>query len=124
MNIGIVYVISIAVAVIALTLAIIYIKNKYTNIKIDDILNIVTMFNLTMDVIDELNLKNETKIKFISRIVNDTLSYIAENYKGNDVINAAYTYANNLAYNIGVEMNDNRVAIIHKLIDIGLKTLK
>ena len=126
MDYTILYSLLIVVGVLGVIFGVAYLRKKnIIEIDVDDLLFIVTAFGLTMDIIDELDLKFEPKIKQIRGILEDTMDFVIANYTDDvDMQNVAYNYAIGLAEKIGLELTDARKVIIAKLIDIGLQNIQ
>ena len=95
-------------------------KNRI--IEADDIRFAVSILNLTMSIVDELNLKNESEIKEISKVVLLSLEYGVELYSKTDkesVIKAAKTCATALCLQKNIELTPERLNIVNSLIEIG-----
>ena len=94
-----------------------------------DIAYVQSLFGLTMDIIDELDMKQEKDIKFIGGIVSSAINYVlvTSNTTGevnsltHEIIDAlVWDVIKNSCANLSVELNDNRIKIIQGLIDITL----
>lgn len=122
----ILYAILVVIGVLGFIFGIAYLRKKnIIKIDVDDLLFIATSFGLTMDIIDELDLKNESKIKQIRSILEDTMDFVIANYTdGVDMQSVAYNYAIGLAEKIGLELTDARKVIIARLIDMGLQNIQ
>jgi hypothetical protein len=125
MDYTILYVLGIIIFTLGISFGLGYLKKKnIIKADIDDIIFVVSLFNLSVEVVDELNLKQEPLIKKIADIVSETLEYIASIYDENvDKHVLAYDYACNLALKLNIELTDNRKNIINSLIDIGINSL-
>jgi len=120
----ILYAIGLIIVALGIPIGIAYLRKKdIIKVDVDDILLVVTMFNLSLEIIDELNLKQETQIKTIGNILSMTMNYIAETYNDNANMQLlAENYAFGLADKLGLILTEERQQIIKKLIDIGLQT--
>ena len=87
----------------------------------EQLLFVAKTFDLTMKIIDELNLKKEKQILAIADIVNDSIEYvIAINENPETIVDRAYEYAVDKCITFGIELTDNRKDILRQLIVAGL----
>lgn len=92
-------------------------NGKVTN---EDIQLVLSLFDITMDIVDEMNLKNETEIKLIAQIIDRSLNYALFISESDDIYDVAVKYAIDTLTNMNIEVTENRKDIISKLIQIGL----
>ena len=111
--------------VVAVALAGAYLLTKYTKFKKDDLETVKALFNLSVAVIDELNLKNEDKILEIATIVNSSIDY-AIVFSGDNVEleDVAFEYCVNVCKQLNINIDGNRTAILKELIGIASKQIK
>lgn len=87
----------------------------------EQLLFVAKAFDLTINLIDELNLKNEKKILEIADVVNDSIEFaIAINTDPTTMETEAYKHAIELANVFELELTENRINIMTSLINIGL----
>lgn len=121
MDIDIIY----TLLVVAVALAGAYLLTKYTKIKKDDLETVKTLFNLSMAVIDELNLKSEDKILEIATIVNSSIDYAIVFSEDNvELENVAFEYCVNVCKQLNINIDENRTFILKELIGIASKQIK
>ena len=95
-----------------------YLRRKNL-LKQEDLKFATKALNLTMTMVDELNLKHETEVKQISQIVIDSLEFGVSLYNTEeDVKENALEYAYELCNSFNIELTDNRKEIIKELIEI------
>ena len=111
--------------VVAVALAGAYLLTKYTKFKKDDLETVKALFNLSVAVIDELNLKNEDKILEIATIVNSSIDY-AIVFSGDNVEleDVAFEYCVNVCKQLNINIDGNRTSILKELIGIASKQIK
>ena len=111
--------------VVAVALAGAYLLTKYTKFKKDDLETVKALFNLSVAVIDELNLKNEDKILEIATIVNSSIDY-AIVFSGDNVEleDVAFEYCVNVCKQLNINIDENRTVILKELIGIASKQIK
>ena len=111
--------------VVAVALAGAYLLTKYTKFKKDDLETVKALFNLSVAVIDELNLKNEDKILEIATIVNSSIDY-AIVFSGDNVEleDVAFEYCVNVCKQLNINIDENRTTILKELIGIESKQIK
>jgi hypothetical protein len=101
--------------------------NKEKNwIDTDDVLFVAKVFNLSMDIIKELNLKEEEKIKLIGDIVSDTLFYaesIMDEIDYDEMLDLSIKYALELCEKFDIEITEERIRIITTLFEFGLDAI-
>jgi hypothetical protein len=101
--------------------------NKKKNwIDTDDVLFVAKVFNLSMDIIKELNLKEEEKIKLIGDIVSDTLFYaesIMDEIDYDEMLDLSIKYALELCEKFDIEITEERIRIITTLFEFGLDAI-
>jgi hypothetical protein len=121
MDIDIIY----TLLVVAVALAGAYLLTKYTKIKKDDLETVKTLFNLSVAVIDELNLKNEDKILEIATIVNSSIDYAIVFSEDNvELEDVAFEYCVNVCKQLNINIDGNRTTILKELIGIASKQIK
>ena len=111
--------------VVAVALAGAYLLTKYTKFKKDDLETVKALFNLSVAVIDELNLKSEDKILEIATIVNSSIDY-AIVFSGDNVEleDVAFEYCVNVCKQLNINIDENRTTILKELIGIASKQIK
>lgn len=121
MDIDVMY--TLLVVVVALAGA--YLLTKYAKFKKDDLETVKALFNLSVAVIDELNLKNEDKILEIATIVNSSIDY-AIVFSGDNVEleDVAFEYCVNVCKQLNINIDENRTSILKELIGIASKQIK
>ena len=110
--------------IIAVLMAVIsYLLTKKITVSKNELAIVQQIFNLSTNIIDELNLKNENKILQISQIIDSGITFAIvltdENQK--EVVKK-YTIEQCKLF--GIELTPQREEIINSLIDIGLDLLK
>lgn len=121
MDIDIIY----TLLVVAVALVGAYLLTKYTKIKKDDLETVKTLFNLSIAVIDELNLKSEDKILEIATIVNSSIDYAIVFSEDNvELENVAFEYCVNVCKQLNINIDGNRTSILKELIGIASKQIK
>lgn len=121
MDIEIIY----TLLVVAVALAGAYLLTKYTKIKKDDLETVKTLFNLSIAVIDELNLKSEDKILEIATIVNSSIDYAIVFSEDNvELEDVAFEYCVKVCKQLNINIDENRTVIIKELIGIASKQIK
>ena len=95
-----------------------------------DIAYVQSIFQLTMDVVDELNLKEEPQIKAIAKIVSSALlinaglnQVILEATDGANLTENTYKMVKDVCNALDIELTPSRERIIIGLIDVGLNNL-
>lgn len=120
MDMTMIYCLIMVVGVVLLT----YIVSKLrkSNVISTEDLNFVQhLFNISMLLIDELNLKNEDKILQISNVVLIALEYATAIASGTEnVSEIAIKKCYDLCKELGIELTDNRKLILNQLIQLGL----
>ena len=111
--------------VVAVALAGAYLLTKYAKFKKDDLETVKALFNLSVAVIDELNLKSEDKILEIATIVNSSIDY-AIVFSGDNVEleDVAFEYCVNVCKQLNINIDENRTTILKELIGIASKQIK
>ena len=114
-----------ALLVVAVALGGAYLLTKYIKPKKDDLETVKTLFNLSVAVIDELNLKSEDKILEIATIVNSSIDY-AIVFSGDNVEleDVAFEYCVNVCKQLNINIDGNRTVILKELIGIASKQIK
>ena len=121
MDIDIIY----TLLVVAVALVGAYLLTKYTKIKKDDLETVKTLFNLSVAVIDELNLKNEDKILEIATIVNSSIDYAIVFSEDNvELEDVAFEYCVKVCKQLNINIDGNRTSILKELIGIASKQIK
>ena len=121
MDIDIIY----TLLVVAVALAGAYLLTKYTKIKKDDLETVKTLFNLSIAVIDELNLKSEDKILEIATIVNSSIDYAIVFSEDNvELEDVAFEYCVKVCKQLNINIDGNRTSILKELIGIASKQIK
>ena len=111
--------------VVAVALAGAYLLTKYTKFKKDDLETVKALFNLSVAVIDELNLKNEDKILEIATIVNSSIDYAIVFSEDNvELEDVAFEYCVNVCKQLNINIDENRTTILKELIGIASKQIK
>lgn len=114
------YVIGVALFVVGLTIGakLLNTRGIITN---EQLLFVAKAFDLTLKIIDELNLKKEKQLLTIANIAQDSIEYvIAINENPNNMVEEAYNYAVDKCIVLGIELTDNRREILLQLITAGL----
>jgi hypothetical protein len=120
MDLTILYVILIIAFVIGLSFLSKYIKSKNI-VSSDDMMFAMQVLKLSVEIVDQLNLKNEEKIKSIAQIVIDSVAYAIENMKDSkDIQSLAVEHAYEMCNNFNIELTDERKNIINQLISLLL----
>ena len=121
MDIDIIY----TLLVVTVALAGAYLLTKYTKIKKDDLETVKTLFNLSIAVIDELNLKSEDKILEIATIVNSSIDYAIVFSEDNvELEDVAFEYCVKVCKQLNINIDENRTTILKELIGIASKQIK
>lgn len=121
MDIDIIY----TLLVVTVALAGAYLLTKYTKIKKDDLETVKTLFNLSIAVIDELNLKSEDKILEIATIVNSSIDYAIVFSEDNvELEEVAFEYCVKVCKQLNINIDENRTIILKELIGIASKQIK
>lgn len=121
MDIDIIY----TLLVVAVALAGAYLLTKYTKIKKDDLETVKTLFNLSIAVIDELNLESEDKILEIATIVNSSIDYAIVFSEDNvELEDVAFEYCVKVCKQLNINIDGNRTSILKELIGIASKQIK
>lgn len=105
---------------VVFTIGILTLKSFLTKkniIKNEDLLFTAKILNLTVALIDELDLPKEKLIKDIGKIVYDALAFTSARYSTKDeVIVNAVEYAYDLCLKFDIELTDSRRDIIRELV--------
>jgi uncharacterized protein with FMN-binding domain len=122
MDINIIFLLIIVIITIGLIFCVNYFRQ---NNKINDktLETVATTLNLTVTIIDQLNLKNEDKIINLTNIIIESINYTKDvlNSKNNDeLIFNAIVYAQKLCLDQGIELTDSRKAIIDSLVRLSI----
>ena len=121
MDIDVIY----TLLVVAVALAGAYLLTKYTKFKKDDLETVKTLFNLSVAVIDELNLKSEDKILEIATIVNSSIDYAIVFSEDNvELEDVAFEYCVKVCKQLNINIDGNRTVILKELIGIASKQIK
>ena len=111
--------------VVAVALVGAYLLTKYTKFKKDDLETVKALFNLSVAVIDELNLKNEDKILEIATIVNSSIDYAIVFSEDNvELEDVAFEYCVKVCKQLDINIDENRTTILKELIGIASKQIK
>lgn len=120
MDASIIFIIGIVILILGFSIGLMY-ADKKDYIDLEGLINISKMFDLSMRIINELNLTQEKYIKLIGDIVNDSLEYAKSYFDTNkDIIEESYKYALELCEQFNIELTEERQKIIKELIMIGL----
>ena len=113
-----------ALLVVGVALGGAYVLTKYVKPNKEDLETVKTLFNLSVAVVDELNLKHEDKILEIATIVNSSIDY-AIVFSSDDVEleEVAYDYCIKVCKQLNIEMNGNRPVILKELIKIASRQI-
>jgi len=122
MDFSILYTIGIVIFVVLFTLGINFLKRKNI-IQSEDLLFTIKTLDLTLRIVEDLKLNKETEIKRITKIVLESIKFMALKFKDQDVdlIAESIDYAEKLCRYYGVELTDNRRDILVELIKIGVE---
>lgn len=114
------------IGIIAITIGSVYLVSylrKKNYVAKEDLIFVSELLNLSLKIIDELNLEKEKQIKKISQIVIDAINFSIGLYDDEiDLINKSYDYALELCKQAEIEITENRKEIIRELIIIGLQS--
>ena len=114
-----------ALGLMAFVLVVCFVVVKKVKISKQDLETVKSLFNLSVAVIDDLNLKSEKRILEISGIINTAVDLtIAFSDSVEDVNAEAYKYTSKLCGQMKIEITPQREAIIKSLIDIAVKQAK
>lgn len=90
----------------------------------EDVLTVARVFGLTLNVVKELKLEKEDKIRLIGDIVNDGIQYVLAVFDNNEDIDKlaeeVYDFVVDKCITFNIELNENRINIIKALIEVGL----
>lgn len=118
MNTSIFYVILAVGIAFGITWLVSYLRRKDL-LKQEDLLFAAKILDLSVKIINELELQREEEIRRISLVVQDSLEYAISIFNSEiDVIENAYEYALDLCLALDIELTDNRKEIIRELITI------
>jgi hypothetical protein len=109
---------------VGITVGLIYLTSYLRRKKLitsDDLQFAMLSIGLTMEIVDQLNLKNESEIKKITSIVLNSLGFAIAIFKEEDILKNAYLHARELSEDYGIEITPEREQIIKQLIDIAYK---
>ena len=107
------------VIIAALMAVISYLLTKKITINKNELAIVQQIFNLSANLIDELNLKNEDKILQISQIIDSGITFAIVLDDGNQK-EMVKRYTVEQCKLFGIELTENRKQLIDQLIDIGL----
>lgn len=110
--------------IIAILMAVVsYLLTKKITVNKNELAIVQQIFNLSANIIDELNLKNENKILQISQIIDSgiTFAIVLDDENQKEMVKR-YTVEQCKLF--GIELTPQREEIINSLIDIGLDLLK
>ena len=96
-----------------------YLLTKKITVSKNELQIVQQIFNLSANLIDELNLKNEDKILQISQIIDSGITFAIVLDDGNQK-EMVKRYAIEQCNLFGIELTENRKQLIDQLIDIGL----
>lgn len=111
------------VIIAALMAVISYLLTKKITVNKNELAIVQQIFNLSANLIDELNLKNEDKILQISQIIDSGITFAIVLDDGNQK-EMVKRYTVEQCKLFGIELTLQREEIINSLIDIGLDLLK
>lgn len=90
----------------------------------EDVLTVARVFGLTLNIVKELKLEKEDKIRLIGDIVNDGIQYVLAVFDNNEDIDKlaeeVYDFVVDKCITFNIELNENRINIIKALIEVGL----
>lgn len=90
----------------------------------EDVLTVARVFGLTLNIVKELKLEKEDKIRLIGDIVNDGIQYVLAVFDNNEDIDKlaeeVYDYVVDKCITFNIKLNENRINIIKALIEVGL----
>lgn len=112
-----------AVIIAALMAVVSYLLTKKITVNKNELAIVQQIFNLSANLIDELNLKNEDKILQISQIIDSGITFAIVLDDGNQK-EMVKRYTVEQCKLFGIELTPQREEIINSLIDIGLDLLK
>ena len=120
-------VVSICFVVVAIVISIFGAKllAKY-NVQKEELEAVKIMFNLTTQIVDELNLKHEEKILLISNVVDHGITFALLLYnieEKEELKKAAKDYCLKNLEQLNIDVDENRLAIIDGLLEIGIKSI-
>ena len=85
----------------------------------EDLLMAINLLNLSKRVVSELRLDKEEQLLTISGLVIDGLEYAASNFdETQDILENAYAFALEISVVLGVDLDENRKALLRDLIVI------
>ena len=88
------------------------------------ILTVARVFGLTLNIVKELKLEKEDKIRLIGDIVNDGIQYALAVFDNKEDIDKlaeeVYDFVVDKCITFNIELNENRINIIKALIEVGL----
>lgn len=111
------------VIIAALMAVVSYLLTKKITVNKNELAIVQQIFNLSANIIDELNLKNENKILQISQIIDSGITFAIVLDDGNQK-EMVKRYTVEQCKLFGIELTPQREEIINSLIDIGLDLLK
>lgn len=115
------WILGIVIAVVGLVFGVAYLQ-KNNLISKENLLFVSTILGIGVEVLDEMNLKNEKDILKISSIIQDSLNFAVGMFDNtDDTYNKACEYAFNLCEQASIELTDNRKNIIEQLIKMSLE---
>lgn len=108
---------------IGIVIGIKYLQRKGIITK-EDVLTVARVFDLTLNIVKELKLEKEDKIRLIGDIVNDGIQYVLAVFDNNEDIDKlaeeVYDFVVDKCITFNIELNENRINIIKVLIEVGL----
>ena len=100
-----------------------YLLTKKITVSKNELQIVQQIFNLSANIVDELNLKNEDKILQISQIIDSGITFAIVLDDGNQK-EMVKRYTVEQCELFDIELTPQREEIINSLIDIGLDLLK
>jgi hypothetical protein len=109
----------IVVSLFGLTTLAIYLRKKNV-VTAEDLLFSANLLGLSIQIINQLNLQHEDKIREISNIVIDAVDYVVKNMdESNNRVQVAYDYALIMCDNLKITLTDERKVILKELIELS-----
>lgn len=118
MDLSIIYAIGTLIILVGVAFGIRF-ATKKGYVKEADLEFVIGLFDLTMAIVDELDLKNEQEIKRIAEYVKLGLDYAREVAEGGS-LDSVVEYTIELCQKNDIEINEQREKIIRQLAMIGL----
>lgn len=99
-------------------------KKNYIKISQEELEKVISLFQLSMEVVDELNLKEEPLIKKIADIVVDSLELFKDRYTDKEeAIKEITAYVIRMCGVINIPMTEQRQKIIETFVKIGIDNI-